>query len=304
MKQKRVLIIAASSIAMVGIASCSNDDTAMTSPMGPSVEAFSYEYETLDSMAAETSILAGVALRSTGDGDESGDVEFVGDVTGSVTHNIGSVTVSDGIMEDQAITFNSGSDRIFSGSYEYVATFGGDYSSGGENYDLSGFAGIATRGREVPISGGASYVGEAYARIEDFGGNDADDLNYMEGNSGVNVDFSAGEVDVVMGGFMVRNGAGGPGTSAIVDSIEITGMDIAGNRFSGGTVRFFQNSSDLTLRQEVGIDVITGADPTSFAAGHFFGWNSEDLVPDEVAGGLHSEGDDASVIAGFIANSE
>ena len=105
-----------------------------------------------------------------------------------------------------------------------------------------------------------------------------EDFDYTGGNATVVANFAAGTVDVSLGNFIVRDGDGGIGFSAPIDTIEITGMAISGNAFSGGTLELFENTT-LTGRDVVPVTDVTGANFTTTATGHFFGWTTPTPTP-------------------------
>ena len=256
-----------------------------------------FVYENLDSMAGTPSALAGVALRANGDNDT---VELVRQ-TGTLDHTSTEVTISDDIVTDETLGFVENADISFTGTYEYVQAYEFGYTSGGVTYESLGVGGIVTHADDVPTTGMATYTGEAEARLETFAGGDDLDINYLEGSSTVEADFGAGILDVTLGNFTTTDDDGGFGTASPFNTIEITGMAISGNAFSGGDLALSNAQLDGSSTP-VDAAGITGTNTATTAAGHFFGWDSTDSIPDEVAGGLLSAGDDATISAGFIAD--
>ena len=307
MKQKQILVIAALVIVIMGLSACSvfdndngNDggvvdgggtDGGGTDGGGTDGGTDTTTYETLSSTAEATSTLTGLALRVNGN---DGTVEIV-EVTGSLTHNTSAVTVSDDLVMDETISFASAADSGFSGDYDYVAPYQLNYTSAGVEYESAGFAGIVTRVEDVPTTGTASYAGEAEAEIFtlDVDGFVDDEFELAGGDSAVEADFAAATVDVTMNGFTAMAGDSNTNTAAPIDTIQITGMAIDENGFSGGTL--------TTSLSGTNVD-ITGDNTTTSALGNFFGYDSTESIPDEVAGVLYGEGDRGVIAAGFIAD--
>lgn len=257
-------------------------------------------YETLNSTAAKTSTLAGTAIQSN---NTTGAVTRV-DTTGSLTHDTGAMTVNDGtytltdadgfdgagVLNDGAGgTLTSDGTQGFSGTYDYVAAYEQNYTSGGTGYSSVGIGGVATSAGDVPTAGSATYTGEAAGQI--VTATTGTDLN--SGTSTVTADFANGTVDVTMTGFSAVNQATGAATVAPIDTITATGMTIAGNAFSGGTI--------TTSNGGAAVDV-TGASTTKSAGGNFFGYDATISAPDETGGVILLQGLGGTVAAGFIAD--
>ena len=116
MKRKRILIMIAPAIAMVGLVACGGGSSTTT----PSRVQF--EYETLSSSTEGASALAGVALRSIGGGNASGEVELVSQ-TGTLDHAAGEVTISDNQVTDEPFPgglVEAAGTTIDASTYEYV----------------------------------------------------------------------------------------------------------------------------------------------------------------------------------------
>ena len=96
-----------------------------------------------------------------------------------------------------------------------------------------------------------------------------------------------------MNGFTVTDQSTGNAATAPIDTISVTGMNISGNGFSGGSATTSNGGSAVT---------ITGANTTSNAQGTFFGYDAANSRPDEVAGNVLIQGDSGRVISSFIAD--
>lgn len=298
--QKSLIILTATS-AFALLSACSGGGGSVpvggggggtTPPPGPTPS-----YETLDSTADATSTLGGVALRST-----NTDFDLVA-TTGSLTHDTGETTLSDGSgsltdpdgldangqLTDGGSTVTVDDGQLFTGSYEYVRAYQQSYSSGGTNFDATGIDGIVTDAGDVPTSGTATYSGEAIGVV--IAGNEGYDLE--NGSSTVTADFGAGTVDATMTGFTARDHATGNTATAPIDTIAATGMTIAGNGFSGGTVTTTNSGTAVN---------VTGANTTTAAQGAFFGYDAAASAPDEVGGMVLQQGDDGIVAGAFIAD--
>lgn len=266
------------------------------------------QYETITSTAASTSTLAGTALRFTV--GATGDIvasNVVG-INGSVTHNTGRISISDGIyllVDPNGFDANgiitdgvntggridgAGSNPLFNNVYDYVIPFEYSYANGGTDFGVGGTAGIVTRAGDVPTAGTAQYTGEAFARTTSTNG--AEDFFYRDGISIVDVDFAAGSVDVTMGLFTDIS-QGGTSTIAPIDAISGSGMSIVGASFVGGTW--------ATLKNGVIVN-ITGAGTNVAAGGDFYGYDASISAPDEVGGVILMEGSTGRVYGIFIAD--
>jgi len=265
------------------------------------------QYETISSTAATTSTLGGTALRFSLTG--AGDVATSGvtGITGSVTHNTGSISIDDGIyllVDPNGFDANgqvtdgvntgrridgAGINPVFSNVYDYVIPFEYSYSNGGTSMSVGGTAGIVTRTADVPTAGTAQYTGEAFARTTSSDG--LTDFFYFGGISIVDVDFAAGSVDVTMGLFTDIQQTG-TSTVAPIDAISGTGMAIVGASFTGGTW--------ATLKNGVIVN-ITGA-ASVVAGGNFYGYDASISAPDEVGGVILINGVSGRVYGIYIAD--
>lgn len=295
MNHPLTFLAATSAIALLsacggGGSSPSNPGGGSTTPTTPP------SYESLSSTASKTSTLGGVALRSN---TTTGTMGLV-TTSGSVTHNTGATTIADGTYTlndpngfDASGNLSDGSSTVtpgtMTGSYDYVTVYEQSYTSGGTTYDSAGIGGIVTSASDVPTSGTANYTGEAEAFVVTA----TQGFDLLDGKSTVAANFGAGTVNVTMNGFTAEDAATGNPTTAPIDTISVTGMAIAGNGFSGGTIATTNAGSAVNL---------TGANTTSAAQGAFFGYDAAISAPDEVGGLIMLQGDDGVVAGGFIAD--
>lgn len=255
-------------------------------------------YETLSSTVSSTSTLVGSAIRSNG---TTGALDVV-TTSGTLAHNTGATTISDGtynltdmdgvsggVLTDgiSTLTFNGSQD--FNGTYEYVGAYSQAYNSGGVTYDSNGVYGVVTSATDVPTSGSATYTGEARGVI--VTGTQGFDLN--NGTSTVAANFGSGTVDVTMTGFSATNQATGEAAIAPLDTISATGMTITGNGLSGGTITTLNGGASTP---------VTGTNTTTVGQGHFYGYDTANSRPDEVGGNILIQGDSGRVLGTFIAD--
>lgn len=294
---KATLQILAATSAIALLSACGGGGSTPSNPGGDGgTPTPAPSYETLTSSASKTSTLGGVALRSN---NTTGAMTLT-TTSGSVTHNTGATTISDGtytltdndgsntsgVISDGSSTLTAGTTN---GTYDYVLIYDQTYTSGGTSYDSAGIGGIVTNAADVPTSGTANYTGEAEAFVVTA----TQGFDLLDGKSTVAANFGAGTVNVTMNGFTAEDAATGNPTTAPIDTISVTGMAIAGNGFSGGTIATTNAGSAVNL---------TGANTTSAAQGAFFGYDAAISAPDEVGGLILLQGDDGVVAGGFIAD--
>lgn len=260
------------------------------------VEPDAGDYENFDADTTATSDLGGVGLRN----GEAGGTEVVG-ASGSLNHLTGGFSYNDGNYTfSSASGFSSGTatdgasgtvndtSGNYAGIYDYVVPVTVSYTSGGSNYTSSGFIGVATAAENIPVSGTATYFGDATGTA--ISGDDFYELT--NGNSQVAVNFATENVNVLLNSFTVTDGED-PATFTGLDSVNITGMTISGNTFTGGSLSTTYLGSAST---PIGDDVVTNA------RGVFFGWDYTNDIPAEVAGVSVSEGDNGQLVFTFIAD--
>ena len=265
-----------------------DDDVINTAPV----------YETLSSNAVSTSALVGSAIRSNG---STGALEIT-TVSGSLTHNTGATTVTDGTysltdsdgitggeLTDGSSTLTTNGSQGFTGTYDFVRVYDQTYSSGGITYNSNGVHGVGTTVSDMPTSGSASYAGEASGLV--IVGSQGFDLN--SGTSTVDVDFGSETVNVTLTGFTAIDQVTGLAATAPIDTITATDMTIAGNSFDGGTIT--SSSGGATTP-------VTGANTTTLGQGHFFGYEGANRRPDEVGGNLLIQGNGGIIAGTFVAD--
>lgn len=254
-------------------------------------------YQTLDSTAAQSNDLGGVGIRSN---DANGNLEVV-EASGSLRHDTGALNYNDGtynlidpdgigggIASDGAGGTLSEATGLYAGTYEYVMPVTFSYFASGVAYTTQGFAGLTTEAAHIPISGSATYNGEATGNVITTSGF----YDLASGVSAISVDFGAGTADVTLNGFTATD-ALGAATTAPLDTVLITGMSINGSTFTDGALVTLLSSATVNL---------TGANTTISSEGMFFGWDSIANIPAELAGVSVAVGDDGIMLFSFIAN--
>ena len=159
------------------------------------------------------------------------------------------------------------------GTYE-TRLFDGFYDTGTDAFGVFyGILGPDTA--TAPLSGVATFNGDAVAQV-DSGGVRSD---LGTGAALVTADYAARRVDAVLGGF-----------TGVIDTVNLTGMDISGNRFGGGAISF----------EKAGLPTDpTGAGTVDSTSGIFAG--SVLGNPAEVAGLFHATGGSGTVAGAFVA---
>lgn len=170
-------------------------------------------------------------------------------------------------------------------NYEYVnglSYFDPDFGS-----FLSAY-GVETKTADLPTKARATYAGDAKAYVV-FNKDPANYHSLESGKSKVAVDFGEGIVNATLNGFTVS----GVNPANHNYEIELTDMKIQGNGFGGGEFVITDNGSDLDL----------GQNPKGESWGHFYGYDNDKNIPDEVGGIFAVSGaNGTSVQAGFIAD--
>ena len=254
-------------------------------------------YQPLDSTSATSNDFGGVGTQT----NDANSTIAVTTASGTITHDTGALNYNDGaynLVDPDGFSGNLATDGAggtlskttgqYAGTYQYVMPVTFSYTVSGVAYTTQGFAGISTEAAHVPVSGAATYNGEATGTIAATSGF----YELAGGISAISVDFGAGTAGVTLNGFSATDAAGAPATASL-DTVQITGMTIAGNTFTGGTL--------ATLLSGVPVD-ITGTNTTVNSQGMFFGWDSATDIPDEVGGVSVAVGDDGILLFSFVAN--
>lgn len=222
-------LLAARQVRRLGGGTASTTSTGTLPPSGT-------PYQTFNRAAKVTSTLGGRAVQV----NNTNGVLTATDVTGTVTHDTGAVSLNDtkytlndpdgpsntGLISDGTVSAQL---DPFPSTYSYVTIYKNvDYTAGGIAYNANGVAGIITKSTDVPTAGTASYGGTALG-IHVAGTTETN----LRGNSSVSAYFGA--VNVTMNGFNATNSVGGSVTTPITE-ITVTGASIVGNAFDGGTV--------------------------------------------------------------------
>ena len=255
-------------------------------------------YYTLSSTAAATSTLGGSSLRVntvTNNYD-------VGTITGSLRHNTGGTTISDGLYTlsdgngpDANGTLTDGASTLtltdgVGSTYDYVTAYRQTYTAGGQAYKNLAVVGIITKTADMPTAGAARYTGAAVGAMAY---NSGPVVTMKNATATVDANFGGGTVNVDMSGFQAFDATSGLPAGTPAQQITIDNMTISGAHFSGGNVTFRTGGSVVSA-------VGTGA--TSQAQGAFFGYNSSAGMPDEVAGVMAASGSTGFLTTTFVAD--
>lgn len=157
--------------------------------------------------------------------------------------------------------------RLFDGAYDPGNGVVGIY------YGIAGTA----PGAALPGSGTATWTGSGFANLVSGSGTS----NLGTGSATVTADF-AGTLSAQISGL-----------TGEVDGVSLSGLTIAGDRFSGSTVQTSKSGNTVNA---------VGANATGSVAGIFSGAQDGAGVPDEVGGLFALTGDDATLIGGFVAD--
>ncbi|MEE9454391.1 MAG: transferrin-binding protein-like solute binding protein [Paracoccaceae bacterium] len=246
------------------------------------------QYETLSSTADATSVLGGTLVRRTV--ATNVDRQLL-TTTGELVHNTGKTTITFGngydvLIDPDGVDNNLITDGPYfegnaevritkkvSEGYDYAYSYFLWQKVGDITYAGIGVGGIVTQAQHVPTAGQATYTGKARGSYQGADG------YHGIGNatSGVDVDFGSGTVDVAITGFSTN--ASNP---QLIDTIAVTGMNISGNAFTGGTISTTMNGAAVD---------ITGPNTNTYIGGNFFGYDGANSRPDEVAGVAEAHGD-------------
>lgn len=169
--------------------------------------------------------------------------------------------------------------------FEFVRVADAGYTVGAQTYTLKGHAGIATGIADMPATGTANFAGAGNVAIVT-----GQEVALLHSDAVVvTADFDAGTVDVVGAGF--TGAAVDPFAAAAIspgmDQIAISGMAIAGSRFSGGNLSVTRGGVEVTL---------TGTNTLSGSAGDFYGFDAQTNLPAEVAGVAYQVGDSGYLV--------
>ncbi len=300
------------------ISACTNAPTAGPTniPTTPGPPPSNTAYRSLDDRGAtgNNSTLGGVLIA------ESSLRFSTNTVSGSLVHATGSTSLTDGVFSMVDVDGPAASDGLltagpiffrpysytnnvvpstnyFSGSYQYVTTFSGNYVVGANTYNvISGIYGVVTSSTDIPDAGSATYSGEA-GGIYNFKNSSGVARTFLtSGTSAVTADFSANMVSASLNDFSVLNSSGSPVIQSVFDEIRLTNMRIQGNGFRGGSVTFYKNGG------EVSYDTVIGSSLITKTSGNFFGYDNSIGAPDEVAGVLLHYGDQGIINLIFVAD--
>lgn len=296
------------------VAACSSAATGPT-PTTPGPPPSGTAYRTLDDRVSTTgdSTLGGVIAT------EQGSINIaMNGISGTLSHVSGSTNLNtatlimvdadgpdavgsllDGSNNLAFFSYNTGSNTAyFSGTYQYVAAFGGNYLAAGNIYNIiGGTYGVVTNATDIPNAGTATYSGEAGGKYDYTGAASTVSTYLTSGNSAVTADFSTNRVSVTMNNFTVLDTNGAALPQNVFDEVRLTNMSIiGGNVFSGGNIEFYKNGSAVLY------DTVIGASIDSVNGGNFYGYDSSIGAPDEVGGVVVQIGVQGSLNLTYLAD--
>jgi len=289
----KILLVPVSSLFTLALLGACGDSGSTTPWVAPAAD----YYQPLSSTAATSNDFGGVGTQT----NNANSSISVTTSSGTIQHDTGALNYNDGsynLVDADGFSGGVASDGVggtlsqttgqYTGVYQYVMPVTFSYTVAGVAYTTQGFAGIATEAAHVPVSGSATYAGEATGSIAATSGF----YDLSGGVSAISVDFGAGTAGVTLNGFTATDALGASATAPL-DTVQITGMTIAGNSFTGGAL--------TTLLSGATVD-ISGANTTINSQGMFFGWDSTTNTPAEVAGVTAIVGDDGILLFSYIAN--
>ena len=220
-------------------------------------------------------------------------------ISGTLTHSTGSTSLdvgvttivdADGPAADGSLSalnanlylysYNTGTNHTyFSGTYDYVTAFDGNYTALGVRNITGGVYGVTTAAADIPSAGTATYAGEAGGEYNHTLATGSTSYSFLtNGSSAVTADFDANRVNVVMKNFTALDSSGTVLAQDVFDEVRLTNMSIIGNGFSGGGIEFYKGGTAVTL------DTVIGTSISSLSGANFFGYDTSIGAPDEVGG--------------------
>jgi len=180
----------------------------------------------------------------------------------------------------QTLTYSTSQTSPVVADWDYLRIWSWDAADDvGDQTRSVNVVGVSTSPTDMPTSGGFDYDLTGFSlALHRQGGS----TSFRRATATASVDFDAGTVDVDL-----------THQDANIDSIEVTGMLIDGNAFTGGVVKMIDNGVDVTAARTGGVN---GVD----AAGLFFG-PVVDGAPMEIGGEITIQGLTTSYHVFFIA---
>lgn len=194
-----------------------------------------------------------------------------------------------GMLNDNGI-YVSGRSRVVVGPInelltDYVSAYNYNRDIYSDASDHSfGVIGIVTETGDMPTSSTATYSGEAFVDYATIGGAQG---TAISSDTSVSANFETRQVDVSMDNLNTFIG------SVPFGSVEISGMTISGNGFSGG---------EMTVDGTSPVSDIVGSNATTTADANFYGYDGTIGAPDEVGGTFSAQGSSAVFLGVFIAD--
>jgi hypothetical protein len=226
--------------------------------------------------------LAQAQLRQTegGSGANINDVVFVDDgvfdFLGKRTRDLDPITTE--------FTDDNGATAIVTAppGYEDTRLIRMQFADAGTTYVSEGVIGrFTSEARMGTATGTATYIGNGTGQVRGDRGFGANPFDLVDGDVRVDVDFGSRSVNTLLD-FSGTAGA----VSAPIDTVQINGQAISGNRFGGGTL----------VSSKTGIGIVNAYTTSNVASsGVFAGWS-------DATGNVQGGNRPAEVGGSFVAN--
>ena len=177
-----------------------------------------------------------------------------------------------------------------SSGYQYLMVYQSTTFNDGTPFNAQGILGVATGANDIPDQGVAQYAGGAELLVVTENGGSTVLEN---GSSVMAADFGSMTAELRLDDFTAQDGSGNAVSNAPMTAMEVTGISISGNSFSGGTITTYSGNTPVD---------VTGSNTTEVLEGHFYGFNSSTGAPDEVGGVILMEGDRGKIQGIFVAD--
>jgi hypothetical protein len=215
--------------------------------------------------------------------------------SGATTLNDGTYTLIDpngytanGLLTDGVSTLFSTPAQGFTGNYDYARAYSQTYIISDQPYVATGIYGVVTSEPDMPSTGSAVFNGKAQGSYSKGTSN----FDLKNGTSKITADFASGNIDVSVDSYTITNRETGVSSNIGFNSVQISGMRVFGNTFSGGAITTLNNGTLVEIVSE---------NTQQTAIGRFFGLNTAG-IPDEVGGIGYLQGSDGTLTTIFLAD--